>query len=1204
VDGHQRKSPWEGPRVRLCRRGGGELQWRAVPQRLGRYLLLDKIGEGGMAEVFAARLEGPHEFSRACVVKRLRPELARMPQQVQLFLEEARLSALLQHPCVVQVFDVGEADGHVFFAMERIEGPPLSRLLDVMRAELEPLPLEVCAWIGARTAEGLHFAHELVDKATGRPLHIAHRDVSPQNILLGLLGDVKVADFGIAKADVEHRPQTRAGVTKGKLAYMSPEQARGEAVDRRTDVYALGVVLWEMLVGQELFESRVRRRRHEVPAPSSLRAEMDAALDAIVLGALAPRARDRTASCLLVEEALDRWLAERRGAGPRGALQALLQAKARALFAKDAEEQTRPGVPSPDLFRSDEPSPFAADGIRTDAHAEVRADAKTLVRAASADDTGLEVTAPRGVPAPTFASASASPFDPIAVRAGRAAVPLPSIPEAGARLPSASTSFVGRREELARLGALFDEGARLVTLLGPGGTGKTRLALRFAEDAAAAGTFPGGVWFADLTGARDGAAVQSHIARALGVPLRAGKSSLESQAMLGHALAALGRTLVVLDSCDELAGRLGASSAADVVSDLMRRAPRTRLLATSQQLLRAPGEEALHLPPLLAEDAGELFFERARVARSGRALSEAARGVVLDIVGRLDGIPLAIELAAARAATETPTEILSRLGRLGDEVQTLKAAVGETWAQLAEDEKRAFRQASVFRGGFDLEAAEAVFDFGDELGDSPRPVDVLERLKGRSLVVSRALPTGPRYSMLEALRAFATVRLEEAGERGAAEARHAGFYVALGKRLAATAQRLDPEADRRLALEAENLGAIVERAAHNARPSTATVTLALEAALALEPVLSQRASAAEQLALVDKALALAEGKGVAERLRLRAHLARGEARRLLGSFDQARADLHTAIDLAAQEVDPAAEGRALASLGALALGQGKLELADETLARALAVAEEADDEVTAGRVLALLGKVSRLRRRLEEAEDRCRRAVDVSRRARDPRAAGRALVELASTLLSRQQLDEASLSAAAAAQLLDSLEDRRSLVHAWGTLAIIEVDRQRWDDAESAAARAVDLAVRMGERRAHGLYLGMRGAALHGKGVLLEARELYAQAAKELFDAGEEGHGSFFTACLGAVHAALDDLAASERAFAMAQRRLRTAERPVLGAGVQIFTALLELARAGDRGSRDIAREALTAQLRAAEQGPFHESEEVRFAVRIARQAL
>src|SRR4051794_10262942 len=126
-----------------------------MPQRLGRYLLLEKIGQGGMAEGFAARLEGPQQVVRSCVVKRVRPELAKLEHQVQLFIEEARLSAMLVHPCVVQVFDVGEQDGQYFFAMERIDGPSLSRVEDVLWRDRTQIPVDVAAWIGARAAEGL-----------------------------------------------------------------------------------------------------------------------------------------------------------------------------------------------------------------------------------------------------------------------------------------------------------------------------------------------------------------------------------------------------------------------------------------------------------------------------------------------------------------------------------------------------------------------------------------------------------------------------------------------------------------------------------------------------------------------------------------------------------------------------------------------------------------------------------------------------------------------------------------------------------------------------------------------------------------------------------------------------------------------------------------------------------------------------------------
>lgn len=1214
-----------------------------------------------MAEVFAARLEGPQQFARACVIKCLRRELAQMPQQVQLFLEEARLSAMLVHPCVVQVFDVGEAlpeDGRgaaeVFFAMERIDGPPLSRLLEVLRAEREPLPLDVVVWIGARVAEGLHFAHELVDRSASggapRPLHIVHRDVSPQNVLISSGGEVKVADFGIATSDTEHRPRTRIGVTKGKLAYMSPEQARGERVDRRTDVYALGALLWEMLAGRPLYEDLSARRRQEAmrrspraQAPSELRPEVDEVLDRIVCAALEPVAKDRSSDCRALEEALDAWLEEHRGGGARGRLQELL---AEHRIALSAPEQPAPAQ----AHAGASAQPGAVARLRD--RSTVNADDVTLVKKAPKSDgrdsddertrpmmdaiveepaTGEAQGAQAAIdaaahPARDAVTAAMKAGRAVAVKAGRAAVALPALADRGAALPSPSTSFVGRQHELAAVRSLFDDGARIVTLLGPGGAGKTRIALRFAElssspaSAAAriAGAFPGGSWFADLAGANDDASAQSALARALGLPLRAGKNPLEAQAMLGHALAALGRCLVVVDHCDGIAGR-SSMVGAGVIADLARRSPRTRFLATSPQALRAPGEVVLEVPPLSVPAAGlaridelegeadavELFLERARAARNGRALSDAARGLVVEIVRKLGGSPLAIELAAARTATETPAEIFERLGQRGAQPPTLQAAIGETWAQLGDDERRAFRQSSVFRDGFDLDAADAVLELGD---DEPRAVDVLERLKGRSLMVARPQPLGPRFLMLEALRGFAEARLDEAGERTATEARHAGFYASLGKKLAgAIVAGLDRDGDsagQRLSLESDNIAAIVERAAAAPRPSAAAAALALEAALCLEPVLSQRAAATEQLALLDKAMAVAEGRAVSDELRLRALLARGEARRLLGSLDQARADLQAAIEVASALEDKRSESLALAGLGALALAQAKLELADQTLLHALALAESVADDNAAGRVLAQLGKVSRLRRRLEEAEERGRRAVQLCRKSNDARSAGRALVELASTLLARRSLEDAGLSASAAAQILAALNDRRSLVHAWGTLAIIELDRERFDASEGAAARAVELAAHVGDRKAHGLYLGVQACARHGNGELLEARELYERAQRMLFEVGEDGQGAFLLGAHGAVQAALDDVPAATQAFTTATRRLRVAERPLLHIAVGVLEGMLLLARAGDESSRQLARAEIGERVTRARAAGFEESEEVRFAVRLVDGAV
>ena len=1172
------------------------------------------IGQGGMAEVFEARLEGPQQFSRPCVIKRLRPELLSSPEQVTRFLEEARLMAQLQHPNLVQVFDLGEADGQYYIAMERIDGPALSRLLEVLEQQGERLPIDVAVYIAARVAEGLHFAHELIDPTTHKPLHIVHRDVSPQNILLGLAGDAKLADFGIAKAEMEHRAPTQMGIAKGKPAYMSPEQARAMVVDRRTDVYALGVVLWEMLAGTSLFADRDRRRRFEKdgpPPPSSLCPGADAALDAVVHGALRAQAKDRTPTARLMEEALDQWLAEHQTRSPRLALQRLLEERHSSLM---AVEETA------DL-------PPAAGGAPMPPRLMVSPEARTLVRSpASPFDDEPETQDPFTMP-PTVASndeatspqprAPGAPADlppgptapmpvlvqartPTVVRAGRSAIPLPDLSSAAPSLPAPATPFLGRRTELDAIALSYDEGARLVTLVGPGGTGKTRLALRFAEEASKKGSFPGGVWFVDAGGAKDGAGLLNAVARALHGGGRGARTPAELQATLGRALAALGRCLLVVDNCEGLVGRVH-----DVLADLSRRTPRTRMLFTSQQTLGAPGERGLVVPPLAVPDdevsqadersaAVQLFLGRARAARGGRDLPHDTLGVVAEIVRRLDGVPLAIEIAAARAASESPAEILAHLPR-NDAVRTLKGAVDDTWRRLSEPEKRAFRRASVFRGGFELPAAERVL----ELGAGAPTREVLERLKARSLILSRSSSERTRYSMLESLRAFATERLEESGERAAVEARHDECYVELGKSLRAAFEKQDVNAERALANESENLAVIVERAASAPRPSSSSATVAMEAALALDTALQQRANPGEQAQALDAALFLAEGRNVAPPLLLRAHLARGEARRLLHDYDGARADLNAAVELAAQLGDARYEGRAQMGLGSLALSQGKRDGAEAQLTRALELADHAKDNIGAGRTLALLGKVARARRDLELADDRCRAAVARSRAAGEKRDEGRALVELASTLLAAQATDEAAMVAREAAAVLSKRGDRRSLVHAFGTLAIVELDRGLFDDAEAAAARAVELGTFVGDRRAEGLYLGVRAAALHGKGQLLDAREHYTHATKVLFDAGEDAHGALFSGALAAVHAALDDLEHAQRCLATAQRRLAGAEAPVLAAAVGLYRGAVEVARQREPAARRAALETLRKSVESARRTVFATSEDVRFAVRI-----
>ena len=222
--------------------------------RLGKYQLLRKLATGGMAEVFLAKTDGPMGFEKLLVIKRILPHLAEDPQFIEMFLGEAKLAAQLNHPNLVQLFDFGEAEGSYFIAMEYIDGPTLRYVLARSRDLQAPISLALAARIVSSAAEGLAYAHDFRDHLTDEPLHLVHRDVSPDNILIGRSGAVKLVDFGIAKARGQSH-HTQAGTVKGKVAYMAPEQLRGEPLDRRVDLYALGVVLYELCTGRMPFEA-------------------------------------------------------------------------------------------------------------------------------------------------------------------------------------------------------------------------------------------------------------------------------------------------------------------------------------------------------------------------------------------------------------------------------------------------------------------------------------------------------------------------------------------------------------------------------------------------------------------------------------------------------------------------------------------------------------------------------------------------------------------------------------------------------------------------------------------------------------------------------------------------------------------------------------------------------------------------------------
>ena len=230
----------------------------AVPgegERLDRFELVAELASGGMATVYLARFVGMAGFKRFVAIKRLHPHLAKEQDFIQMFLDEARLAARLHHPNVVPILEIGVHEEQYYLVMEYIEGDTVGHLMARATNANRKIPVPIVVRIMLDTLTGLHAAHDLSDDE-GNPLEIVHRDVSPQNILVGVDGVARITDFGVAKAQARLANATQGGQLKGKLAYMSPEQVRGNMmVDRRADVFAAGIVLWELLTGQRLFKA-------------------------------------------------------------------------------------------------------------------------------------------------------------------------------------------------------------------------------------------------------------------------------------------------------------------------------------------------------------------------------------------------------------------------------------------------------------------------------------------------------------------------------------------------------------------------------------------------------------------------------------------------------------------------------------------------------------------------------------------------------------------------------------------------------------------------------------------------------------------------------------------------------------------------------------------------------------------------------------
>ncbi|WP_437314998.1 ATP-binding protein [Sorangium sp. So ce385] len=694
-------------------------------------------------------------------------------------------------------------------------------------------------------------------------------------------------------------------------------------------------------------------------------------------------------------------------------------------------------------------------------------------------------------------------------------------------LAAPASRFLGRERELAAIAELFRRGERLVTVWGPAGMGKTRLALELAsrwDEARPAEA----VWLCELTACRDLRAVCGAVARAIGAQVAAGRREATLVERIGRALATVGPALVVLDNLEHV-----LEQAAPALDAWVRAAPEVRFLATSRERTRLPGEISYELGPLElpAEGSAErsaavaLFLDRAAAHRVGAPAGDERLADVAALVRRLEGIPLAIELAAAREGVLGVRGLLARLGsRLdllagaarGREARqaTMRSAIEWSWDLLDDRERRALACCSVFRGPFTLAAAAAVLAEPDAAA-----IHRIEALRDKSLL--RAAPPGSdgatRFALYEGVRELAAEKLAERGEREAAAERHAGFYLAAGEAAAADFERRGAlDALNRIAGDLEELLAVAEGAlAAAATPRAgaeeavaaaprAAAERALRALSAIEPVLSTRGPFGAQLELLDRALAAAEALAADPRVVARALAARGRARRLRGQAEAALEDLERARAQAAALGEAALLSGILADLGVLHHGRREMERARDHYEQALALHRALGDRRAEGRALGNLGALHHDERREAEAAAYYERAIAIAAEIGDGRQegifstnAGLLEQERGAPALARRRYERA-------AAILGEVGDLRLLAITLGNLGALHHEEGRLADARACHGRAVALLREVGDRRSEAIALCRLGAALASVGEVDEARRALDPAERLLAQLGDE----------------------------------------------------------------------------------------------------
>jgi non-specific serine/threonine protein kinase len=920
---------------------------------LGEYELVDQIGQGAMGTVYSA----VHPvIEKKVAIKVLKNVVSWDIDSRKRFVLEARAANQIGHPNIVDIFAFGElADGRLYYVMELLSGVSLERHIELKKR----LEEDEALWIAIQLCDALAAAHEV---------GIVHRDLKPDNIFLDRLGNqrrVKLLDFGVAKLVEKGREllPIADGTPIGTPAYMSPEQCLGHEVDARSDIYAVGVLLFEALTGRLPFEGST------------------------------------------VAEIMTRHL-----------------------------EDTAPPLPtvSPDVAN------LVARCLEKDP-------AKRIQTAVELRELAAAIRRKLAPPSPERTT-------------GRPVVERVSTWRRKGNLPTPQTSLVGRAPVVERVASRLSS-TRLLTLTGPGGVGKTRVGIATAH--ALESKFAEGAHFVRLANIRDPALVTSAIAQVLGIRERPGKRLLESIAeQVDQAQA-----LLVLDNFEQIV------TAAFVIEALLQACANLQILVTSRFPLRIPGESELAIPPLelparsspeaiAANPAVQLFVDRVRAFDADFKLTPQNGPAIAAICRRVDGLPLAIELSAARVRVLSLDALLARLDdRLsvltgGSSVQdprhqTLRATIAWSYELLSDAERTLMRRLSVFTGGFSLESANVVAGWG------ALPEDVLDPLSSlveKSLVARRVQGSGePRFFTLETIREYAHEELVAAEELTATRSRHAAHFAAL----IARGELSFDEVER----EHANI-----RAALDWVVRSGDATGALRLASLLWPFWERRGHLTEGRKHLEDVLAIAGSAEGAQREWLRVLHGAAVLADAQGDYATATRLFDRILEVHRVRGEPRGVAASLNNMAVSAERNGDLSRARNLYGESLRIFREVGAETAVIWSFYNLAQVALHQQDLAAATVYCSEGIAIADRLADRKASTWLRIKLANVRLALGEPDAAYELCGEALGHLEHLGDVWSVATALGDFGRICQACRKPDEAYSALAQSLTLHATLGDQ--------------------------------------------------------------------------------------------------------------------------------------------